>query len=50
MHAVQILTHLKLRGWSVGLLMNFNVPVLRRGIKRVVLNLKETSALSAPPR
>ncbi len=32
----QIITYLKLSGIWLGLLMNFNVPVLRDGIKRVV--------------
>jgi GxxExxY protein len=40
-HEAQILTYLKLGGWSVGLLINFNVPVLKDGIKRIVLGLKE---------
>ena len=33
----QLLTYLKLTGRRVGLLINFNVPVIRDGIKRVVL-------------
>lgn len=49
-HEAQMLTYLKLGGWPIGLLMNFNVPVLRRGIKRIVLDFKENSAPSAPPR
>lgn len=49
-HEAQILTYLKLGGWAVGLLLNFNVPVLRDGIKRVVLNYKDVSASSAPLR
>ncbi len=32
----QIITYLKLSGLWLGLLMNFNVPVMRDGIKRVV--------------
>lgn len=40
-HDAQLLTYLKLGGWNVGLLMNFNVPVLKHGIRRRVLNLKE---------
>lgn len=36
-HEAQLLTYLKLGGWKVGLLMNFNVPVLKRGIRRRVL-------------
>lgn len=37
-HTAQLLTHLKLLGTAVGLLINFNVPVLRKGLKRVVNN------------
>jgi GxxExxY protein len=37
-HEAQVLTYLKLGGWRLGLLMNFNVPVLREGIRRLVLN------------
>ena len=40
-HEAQLLTYLRLGGWKAGLLINFNVPVLTQGIKRVVLNLKE---------
>ncbi|MCX6375558.1 MAG: GxxExxY protein [Armatimonadetes bacterium] len=36
-HKAQMLTYLKLTGCKVGLLINFNVPVLRDGIKRMVL-------------
>lgn len=34
-HEAQMLTYLKLTGIKVGLLMNFNVPVLKDGIKRI---------------
>jgi GxxExxY protein len=40
-HLAQTLTYLKLGGWQVGLLINFNVPVLKDGIRRVVLGLDE---------
>ena len=39
-HEAQLLTYLKLGGWSIGLLINFNAPVLRKGLKRMVHNLK----------
>jgi len=35
-HEAQLLTYLKLTGIKVGLLINFNVPVLKDGIKRIV--------------
>jgi len=40
-HEAQLLTYLKLGGWKIGLLINFNVPVLKRGIRRRVLGLEE---------
>lgn len=40
-HEAQLLTYLKLGGWNLGLLINFNVPVLKEGIKRMVLGLDE---------
>ncbi|MFZ5912565.1 MAG: GxxExxY protein [Chloroflexota bacterium] len=36
-HEAQLLTYLKLTGIRVGLLINFNVPVLKNGIYRRVL-------------
>jgi GxxExxY protein len=36
-HEAQLLTYLKLSGHRVGLLINFNVPVLKDGIVRRVL-------------
>ncbi len=36
-HEAQLLTYLKLTGFRVGLLINFNVPVLKKGIIRRVL-------------
>ena len=37
-HEAQLLTYLKLSGCAVGLLINFNVPVLKDGVKRMVLD------------
>ncbi len=36
-HEAQLLTHLKVAGKRVGLLINFNVPLLTEGISRRVL-------------
>ena len=36
-HEAQLLTYLRLSGCRVGLLINFNVPILKDGIKRMVL-------------
>jgi len=35
-HKAQVITCLKLSGLPVGLLINFHVPVLRSGIRRLV--------------
>ena len=40
-HEAQLLTYLKLGKYKVGLLINFNVPKLKDGIKRLVLGLEE---------
>lgn len=40
-HEAQLITYLRLGGWTVGLLINFNVEVLKNGIRRKVLNLIE---------
>lgn len=36
-HEAQLLTYLKLARFPTGLLINFNVPLLRDGVKRMVL-------------
>jgi GxxExxY protein len=38
-HEAQVLTHLKFSGKKIGLLINFNVVLLKNGIKRYVMNL-----------
>ena len=40
-HEAQLITYLRLGGWTVGLLINFNVDVLKKGIRRRVLRLVE---------
>ena len=35
-HEVQLVTYLKLANKKLGLLLNFNVPVLKQGIKRKI--------------
>jgi GxxExxY protein len=35
-HAAQLLTYLKLTGRPVGLILNFNVTVMKDGIKRKI--------------
>ena len=40
-HKAQLLTYLKLSGLQLGLLLNFNVPVMKDGIVRMVNNFEE---------
>jgi GxxExxY protein len=40
-HEAQLVTYLRVRGWHVGLLINFNVVLLKNGICRRVLELQE---------
>jgi GxxExxY protein len=44
-HDAQLLTYLRLGGWKIGLLINFNVELLKRGLRRRVLGLEETVTL-----
>jgi GxxExxY protein len=34
-HEAQLISYLKLTGFTLGLLINFNVPLLKDGIKRM---------------
>lgn len=49
-HDAQGLTHLKLGGWKLCLLINFNVAVLKEGLRRLVLGLEENGPLTAEAR
>ena len=46
-HQAQLLTYLRLAGVSLGLLINFNVPHLRHGVRRLRL-FSEQEKLRAP--
>ena len=48
-HEAQLLTYLRLSGTQLGLLINFNVPALKQGIRRCILTdvAKRTSVLQA---
>jgi GxxExxY protein len=37
LHEAQILTYLKLSGYRLGFLMNFNVPLFKHGLRRMAL-------------
>jgi GxxExxY protein len=43
-HEAQLLTYLKLSNLPFGLLINFHVPVLKHGLKRIVNSFPEFSA------
>ena len=36
-HEAQVLTYLKLSGKSLGLLLNFNVKMMKQGVKRLII-------------
>ena len=36
-HKAQMMTYLKLGGWKLGLLLNFNVQIMKDGIRRIIL-------------
>ena len=38
-HEAQLLTYLKLSNLKLGILINFNVSILKDGIKRIINNL-----------
>ncbi len=41
-HLAQILTYLKLSNCKLGMLINFNVSLIKNGIRRVANNLQRT--------
>ena len=42
-HEAQVLTYLRLSGYRVALLMDFNTPLLRQGLRRFVLSRNSAS-------
>lgn len=49
-HRAQVLTYLKLGGWRLALLLNFNVAVLKDGLERLVLGFEEDGKETAETR
>ncbi|HRQ61820.1 MAG TPA: GxxExxY protein [Alphaproteobacteria bacterium] len=49
-HEAQIISYLRLAQKQIGFIVNFNVPLMKSGIKRFTNNFNPSSALSAPPR
>jgi GxxExxY protein len=37
LHEAQILTYMKLSGFKLGFLMNFNVPLFKQGVRRFAI-------------
>jgi GxxExxY protein len=40
-HKAQLLSYLRLGGWTTGLLINFHERLLKNGIHRIVTNYQE---------
>ena len=49
-HKAQLLSYLRLSGCRVGLLINFNEKLLKKGIHRIVNNFPETQRSQRSPR
>jgi len=49
-HKAQLISYLKLSGCKVGLLINFNVKILKNGIHRVVNNFPNSLRSQRPQR
>lgn len=49
-HEAQLLTYLRLADKRIGLLINFHAPLLKQGLRRMVHQLEDDSAPSAPRR
>jgi GxxExxY protein len=49
-HRAQVLTYLKLGGWKLALLLNFNVAVLKDGVERIVFGFEPSGKGTAEAR
>jgi GxxExxY protein len=48
-HLAQVLTYLKLGNYPYGLLINFNVNLLKEGIRRLINSPRNSALLREPP-
>ena len=49
-HEAQVLSYLRLSGCKVGLLINFNVRILKQGIRRIVNRFPDSTPQVSPTR
>ncbi len=49
-HKAQVISYLKAAGLQLGLLINFNVPVLKSGIQRIVYTDRSNAMTPSAPR
>jgi len=49
-HNKQLLTYLRLADKRLGLLINFNVPLIKEGITRIVNGLEDDDHIKSPSR
>jgi GxxExxY protein len=49
-HKAQVISYLKATGLPLGLLINFNVPILKNGIQRVIYTNMQTAKSPSTPR
>ena len=47
-HRCQLRTYLRLSGLELGLMLNFNVPVLKEGVHRVINSARRSNVSPAP--
>ena len=48
-HSAQLMTYLRLSGLHVGLLINFNAPLLKDGLRRIIRPQRKAEAQEHRP-
>jgi len=49
-HKAQLISYLKLSGCNIGLLINFNVKILKNGVHRIVNNFPDSICTPSTPK